>query len=413
MSKTIQELKQKRFGLYQEMRGIIDAADNEKRGMTPDETEKYENLDKEVDNLTAEIAKREKLQEQERQFAERQEQDEKRKYENRREGKSNILESEEYRSAFVQYLTNPSELSNEQRSILMEKRALSAVTGASGGYTVPQGFYNQIQDAMKFYGGMRQSRATVMKTSSGNDLPIPTSNDTSNVGELLGENTGAATQDLAFGQVIMKAYKYSSKVVLVPFELLQDSAFNIEQFLARKLGERIGRITNTHFTTGDNSSKPQGIVTAATLGKTGATGQTTSIIYEDLVDLEHSVDIAYRSNAEFMFHDSTLKILKKLKDSTGRPLWLPGLEVKEPDTILGYKYTVNNDIASMAANAKSILFGDLSNYFIRDVMDIQLFRISDKYIESGQVGFLAFYRGDGRMVDAGMNPVKYYANSAT
>lgn len=413
MSKTIQELKQKRFGLYQEMRGIIDAADNEKRGMTPDETEKYENLDKEVDNLTAEIAKREKLQEQERQFAERQEQDEKRKYENRREGKSNILESEEYRSAFVQYLTNPSELSNEQRSILMEKRALSAVTGASGGYTVPQGFYNQIQDAMKFYGGMRQSRATVMKTSSGNDLPIPTSNDTSNVGELLGENTGAATQDVAFGQVIMKAYKYSSKVVLVPFELLQDSAFNIEQFLARKLGERIGRITNTHFTTGDNSSKPQGIVTAATLGKTGATGQTTSIIYEDLVDLEHSVDIAYRSKAEFMFHDSTLKILKKLKDSTGRPLWLPGLEVKEPDTILGYKYTVNNDIASMAANAKSVLFGDLSNYFIRDVMDIQLFRISDKYIESGQVGFLAFYRGDGRLVDAGMNPVKYYANSAT
>ena len=411
---TIQELKQKRYALYQEMRGIVDKADTEKRSMSGEENTKYENLDKEVDNLTSEISKREKLQENERQFAEREEQNEKRNFEENKEGKAkNILETPEYRSAFAQYLTDPTSITSEQRSLLMEKRALSSVTGASGGYTVPQGFHNQIKDAMKFYGGMRQSRATILGTASGNDMPVPTANDTSVVGELLGENATAATGDIAFGQIILKAYKYSSKVILVPFELLQDSAFNIEQYLARKLGERIGRITNTHFTTGDNSSKPQGIVTASVNGKTGTTGQTTSIIYDDLVDIIHSIDPAYRSSAQFMFHDTSLKALKKLKDGQQRPLWVPGVAEKEPDTILGYQYIINNDMPVMAASAKSVLFGDMSNYFIRDVMDIQLFRISDKYIESGQVGFLAFYRGDGRMIDAGMNPVKHYANSAT
>ncbi|MEG0133400.1 MAG: phage major capsid protein [Clostridium sp.] len=411
---TIQELKQKRYGLYQEMRGIIDKADTEKRSMTGDENTKYERLDAEVDGLTSEIQKREKLQEQERHFAEKQEQQEKREFEDNKEGKTkNILETEEYRSAFKQYILEPGSITSEQRNLLMEKRALSSVTGASGGYTVPQGFYNQIQDAMKFYGGMRQAKTSIIPTTSGNDMPIPTANDTSIMGELLGENAQANSADVTFGQVILKAYKYSSKTILVPYELLQDSAFNIEQYIAKKLGERIGRITNQHFTTGDNASKPQGIITASALGKAGVVGQTTSVTYDDLVDLIHSVDIVYRANAEFMFHDLSLKALKKLKDGQQRPLWVPGLEVKEPDTIAGYKYVVNNDMPQMAASAKSIAFGDMSNYFIRDVMDIQLFRISDKYIESGQVGFLAFYRGDGRLVDAGMNPIKHYANSAT
>lgn len=410
---TIQEMKQKRYGVYKQMREMLDAADKESRSMTAEENEKYEKMDKEVDDLTSEISKREKLQEQERIFAERQESEERKNVEEKEVKPENIIESEEYRNAFNQFICDPSAISTEQRNLLLQKRALSAVTGASGGYTVPQGFYTRIMDAMKFFGGMRQSGATILPTASGNDLPIPTANDTAQTGELLGENTEAGKQDIAFNQIILKAYKYSSKTVLVPFELLQDSAFDIETYLGQKLGERVGRITNTHFTVGDNSDKPQGIVTGAAEGKVGAAGQTTSIVYDDLVDLVHEIDIAYRSRAEFMFHDLTLKALKKLKDGDGRPLWVPGLAVKEPDTILGYKYVINNDVAQMAASAKSILFGDMANYFIRDVMNIQLFRISDKYIESGQVGFLAFYRGDGKMVNAGTKPVKYYQNPAS
>lgn len=404
---TLQAMKQKKADLVQEMRSILTAAETEKRGFTEEEDKKYSSLDNELDDINSKIQKREKLDREEVELAGKESRE--KMPVGHKTGKKGI-NSEEYRSAFMKYITNPGEISAEERSLLQENRALSAVTGASGGYTVPEGFYNQLVDAMKFYGGMRTARTNVFKTDTGNDLPIPTANDTSIVGELLGENTTATTGDVAFGQVIMKAYKYSSKVVLVPFELLQDSAFNIESFLAKKLGERIGRITNTHFTTGDGTGKPQGVITGATLGKAGAAGQTTSVTYDDLVDLIHSVDIAYRANAQFMFNDSTLKAIKKLKDSQGLPLWSRGMTDKEPDTILGYPYVINNDVPSMAASAKSILFGDFSNYFIRDVKDIQLYRISDKYIESGQVGFLAFYRGDARMVDAGMNPIKYYAN---
>ena len=145
----------------------------------------------------------------------------------------------------------------------------------------------------------------------------------------------------------------------------------------------------------------------------GQVGQTTSVIYEDLVDLEHSVDPAYRAEAEFMFHDDTLKVLKKLKDADGRPLWLPGVAVREPDTILGYNYVINQDMPIMAANAKSILFGDFSKYMIRDVMDLMLLRLVERYADFAQVGFIAFSRHDGDLLDAGTNPIKHYANSAT
>ncbi len=323
-------------------------------------------------------------------------------------------EPELYRSAIVHWIRGGMEALNpEEREVLSQYRAQSAITGSGGGYTVAQDFYRQIVDAMKEFGGVEQAGAFVIPTGTGADMPIPTSNDTANKGAILPENQTATGQDIAFGQVVLKAYKYSSKTVLVPFELLQDSAVDIEAFVARKLGERLGRITNEHFTVGDNTDKPQGVVPFSTLGKTGANGQTTSVTYDDLVDLEHALDPAYRRRARWMLHDQTLKAIKKLKDSQGRPLWQPGLAVREPDTILGYPFVPNQDMPQMAASAKSILFGDFSNYWIRRVTGIELFRITDKYIESGQVGFIAFHRTDGRGVNAGTNPIVHYANSAT
>ena len=410
--KNLQEMKQRRAEVIAEMRELVETADKENRSLTTDENGKYDGLDKELDNLTASIQKREKLDAEEAKLsaAEAEKSGEKR---SKIPGADDSTDKNiEYREAFRQFIVDPSQITTEQRNLLLEKRALSAVTGASGGYTVSEQIYNKLVDAMKHFGGMRPV-ANVIRTTTGADLPIPTANDTASEGELLGENTAATTGDVVFGQIIMKAYKYSSKVVLVPFELLQDSAFDIESFIAKKLGERIGRVTNKHFTTGDNASKPQGVITGATLGKAGVAGQVASVTYDDLVDLIHSVDIAYRTGAKFMMNDSTLKAIKKLKDSQGLPLWSRGMSDKEPDTIMGYPYIVNNDVPAMAASAKSILFGNFENYFIRDVKDIQLYRISDKYIESGQVGFLAFYRGDARMVDAGTNPIKYYQNSAS
>src|SRR5262249_1198337 len=157
------------------------------------------------------------------------------------------------------------------------------------------------------------------------NLPIPTVNDTANVGEIINENSAVNQQDVAFGQLVLGAFKYSSKMILVSVELLQDNAINLAAFLGDALGTRIGRITNTHFTVGAGTRLPKGLVVAAASGKVGLTGQTTSVIFDDLVDLEHSVDPSYRQGARFMFHDKTLAALKKIKDTQGRPLFLPGL----------------------------------------------------------------------------------------
>jgi HK97 family phage major capsid protein len=289
---------------------------------------------------------------------------------------------------------------------------LSVGTNTAGGYTVPQGFYDSLIEAMKTFGGIRNV-SYQFSTDSGNALLIPTVNDTNNMGRILGEGAAVNNLDVAFGQTSLGAYKYTSDMVLVSIELMQDSAFDLESYLAKALGTRIGRINNLHFTTGTGSSQPQGVVVGAAAGKTGLTGQTTSIILDDLIDLEHSVDPVYRANAKYMFHDSTLKVLKKMKDSTGRQLWSPGIGYKEPDTINSYQYQVNNDMATMAANAKSVVFGDFSNYWVRDVKDIQIVRFSEKFMDSGQIGFTAFSRADGKLINAGSNPVAYYQNSAT
>lgn len=306
-------------------------------------------------------------------------------------------------------------LSAEERELALPRFQNAQSTGSNtgGGYTVPTGFYDELMDAEKAYGGMLET-AFVFDTSTGNSLPIPTDNDTSNSGAILSENTQVGNQDVTFGAVTLNAYTYTSKLVLVSNQLLQDSAFNLDGFLSNKLGTRIARAINTHFTTGDGSSKPTGAVTAATLGATGANGETASVIFDDLIELEHSVDPAYRKGARYMMSDSSLKIIKKLKDSQGRYLWMPGMPIaKEPDTINGYQYTVNQDMPAMATSAKSVLFGDFSKYFIRRVAGVQVLRLTERYADYNQTGFLAFQRWDGNLVDAGTHPLKYFANSAS
>ena len=300
------------------------------------------------------------------------------------------------------------------------RNALGVGTGSAGGDIVPQGFYDRLIDAQKYYGGMLEA-GFVFDTATGNAMPVPTDNDTSNAGAILGENTQVSTQDITFGAVTLNAYVYSSKLVLVSNQLLQDSAFDLDAFLSQKLGTRIARAINTHFTVGTGSSQPTGIVgsgtNSAALGYTcgGSTssGETANVTFDDIVELEHSVDPAYRRAAKFMFSDSTLKAIKKLKDGLGRPLWAAGLAVKEPDTINSYSYVINQDMPSLGASNKFMAFGDFSNYFIRRVAGVQILRLTERYADYNQVGFMAFQRWDGQMVDAGTHPVTYLQNSAT
>lgn len=299
------------------------------------------------------------------------------------------------------------------------RNTMSTTTPSEGGYTVPTTVSASFVQALKEYGGMRES-SDVINTATGEQINYPTTDGTAEVGEIIAENTTATSLDMSFGVVSLNVYKYSSKIVAVPYELLQDSVIDVEALVRSRLVERLGRITNTHFTTGTGTAQPRGIVTGAALGKTGTTGQTTTVIYADLVDLEHAVDPAYRRapGVGFMMNDSSVKVIRKITDSQGRPIFVPGYEQGTPGgapaTLLGRPIYINQDVAAMAANAKSILFGNFKNYKVRDVMAISLFRFTDSaYTKLGQVGFLAWMRAGGNLIDISGASVKYYANSAT
>lgn len=326
-----------------------------------------------------------------------------------------------YKRAFGRYLRGGVErLDSEERDILqrgytplptgeMEARDLSAITGTTGGFTVPQEFSNQVEVAMKDYSGVMQSRAQVLTTGTGADLPWPTINDTSNEGEQVDENTTTSTDNLAFGQITAKAYLFSSKLILVPLQLIQDTAIDLESLLTGMFGERLGRISNRRLTTGTNSNQPQGVVTASSLGVTAA--GAAAITYDETVDLQHSVDPAYRPNAEYMFHDDSLKLLRKLKDSEGRPIWMPaanaGMANGAPGLLNNSPYRINQHMDSPASGKRSMLFGDFSKYKIRNVKGMTIVRLTERYAEKFQIGFMAFKRFDGRLSNAGTNPIRH------
>jgi HK97 family phage major capsid protein len=210
---------------------------------------------------------------------------------------------------------------------------------------------------------------------------------------------------------------YTSKLVRVSLQLLQDSAFDIGAFLAEKLGERLSRATEAHFTTGTGSSQPKGAVTAAGDSSVQPDVSDGGVTYAELVDIMHALDPAYRQNARWMFHDDVLKEIKKLATIDGTLaapgfVWQAGAAPGQPDTILGKPYTVNQQMPQPTAANKAILFGDFSKYIIRDVLGIQMLRLSERYADYLQVGFIAFSRHDGDLLDAGTNPIVYAAYQA-
>lgn len=315
-----------------------------------------------------------------------------------------------------------SSLTPEQRTAVASRQnpdiraAMSTTTGAEGGFTVATEFSRSLLLAMKQLGGVRQVASSI-QTSTGATMLFPTADSTAEEGEIVGQNATASVGETTFGQASLDVYKYSSKSIALPFELLTDSMFDIEGYIKTLLALRLYRIQNRHQTVGTGTGQPRGIATAAPVGKTGATGQVATITYDDLVDLEHSVDPIYRAGAKLMLHDDALKMVRKIKDTQGRPIFVPGYEQGNPggapDRLLGREIVINQNMPAPAANAKSVLYGDFSKYLIRDVLDVTLFRMTDSaYTLKGQVGFVAFCRSGGNMLDVG-GAVKAYQNSAT
>lgn len=409
---TTTQLREQRANIWEQMKEVIAVAEREGRDLTAEERSKYDAAETDLDRLAGDIERQERHEAREAEFS--------------RVDRTGVVPDggrsdepdagEKYARAFTEFLKDGvGGLDAEGRAALqsgfVDRRALGVGTTTAGGYTVPPAFRAQMIETAKSFGGMLQV-AEVITTDDGANLQWPTNDDTANVGAILAENTQVTEQDVTLGTNALDAYMYTSKLVRTSLQLIQDSAFDVDSWLARKLGERIGRILNQHFTTGTGTAQPDGIVTGAAVGKAGATGQTTTVTYDDLVDLVHSIDPAYRGNARFMASDAAVKAVRKLKDSQSRPLWEPSVQTGTPDSLLGYGLVINQDVPAPAASAKSILFGDYREaYVVRLVTGVNLLRLNERYADFLQVGFLAFQRADGTLQNGAA--VRAYQHSAT
>jgi len=395
----LKELREDRNRILQEMRDLNDLSHTESRNFSDEENEKYSKMEKDFEDFESRIGRQEKLENTRDVYAEVKA--------DFKDKTGEDLDNKEYARLFDKWArTGKDSLDASERAIL---RAQSIGTDSAGGYTVPDIISNQIITSMKQFGGMRE-HATVLNTSKGEAIEYPTVNDTTNVGALLAENAAVNNQDIAFGVKTLNAYKYESKQILVSRELLNDSYFDLDSYIREALATRLGRITNTHYTTGDGSSKPNGVATAASAGKTAAA--TSAITFDEIYDLMDSVDPAYEMNARFSFNKSTLTAIRKLKDGDSQYLWNPGDPVSgAAATIAGKPYFVNQDLASIGSGAKPILYGDFSKYVIRDVRGIELFRLDELYMANYQTGFIGFLRTDGELMDTAA--VKYLRNVTT
>jgi HK97 family phage major capsid protein len=437
MAIKAKELRQKAGKIHKEMNDILTKSTDK---MSEEDNAQWEKLDKEYDILMKQANTIEKHEKREIEEDESDEirQPKTKKLDDLKPEEKSKLEDLAMRS-YLKSGVVPSELrtlmapaaaekdDNEmiERSLKemgIEVRATQTTTTTGGGYTIPRGFQSELEKAVKEYGGMWES-SRIVKTSKGNILDWPTVNDTNNKAYRISESGSAATAAAAivFGQQQYEAYKYTSGLVQVPTELLEDSEFDVPSLMVELLSERIFRGTNEEFTNADGSSKPKGIVAASAYGV--SSGNDTVLAYDDFVNLEHSVDPGYRkqTGAGWMFHDTVLKEAKKIKDQQNLPIWNPSLMANgAPSTLLGYKYTINQDMpifwpgnATDNDNDKAILFGALKKYIIRQVRQMRIVRLNERYAELDQTAFAVFFRVDGDLLNAGTNPVKHLRVSAS
>jgi HK97 family phage major capsid protein len=353
--------------------------------------------------------------------------------------KAKLYAASPHERAFHNYLRKPvrfgdglTGLESQDTEVLSRmtiQNAQSGSSGSQGGFLIPQGFSAELAEAMKWFGGI-EGVVGEFETSTGAPWPWPTINDTTNKGRIIGQDVQVTETDFVFGQVTFNAYIGSSDLVLIPIALMEDSYFDMDGLTARLLGIRLGRLLNNMCTIGTGSAQPTGIVNAAvTAGNVNQfpTGETAAITYNDLVNIEHAVDPAYRFNpaTRWMFADAILKLLKKLVDGNNRPLWQPGLTasfregaavdlVASKPTLLDHPYIINQDMASPAASAYTVLFGDMSAFKVRKVSGgLTLMRLVERYADYLQVGFIAFMRFDSNLIDAGTHPIAVGQQSAS
>lgn len=425
MPKSLTQLQEERGELLTQARAALDEiTDSTPESRAAELEAQHDTIMAKIDKIDADYAREARMAEAERRQQERIEQ------ENRenRPANPNAGDPEnrqdpakpDYKLVFRHVLAHGYQtLTDEARAVVqeqkkrmspalqndIEQRAMSIGTPSEGGYLVPEGFSGEIEKQMEDWGDMwREGMTRQLRTTTGNKIPWPTLNYTAERGELHTEN-GSVTNDGTTGVPVigikeLDAYVYNSPIVPISIELLQDSFFDVESLLAELFGESLGRTVNEVLTTGDGSAKPQGILSGASSGVTAAS--TTAIDPDELLDLQHSVDPAYRRSpmCKWQFNDTVLLALRKLKDGDGNYLYQMGdIRVGEPSTLLGKPYAINSAMPNPATATTPVLFGDHSRFVVRKVGDFQMVPFREKFMDKLQVGLMAFLRFDSEILN--------------
>ena len=387
MSKIL-ELREKRAKTWEAAKALLDAKRGSDGLLAAADVAAYEKMESEVVNLGKEIDRLERQAALDAELAKPLSQPLTGKPAAARGEEKQGRASAEYRRSFW----------NVMRSKMPGMEVLNALqvgTDSEGGYLVPDEFERTLVEALEEQNIFR-SLAHVIQTSSGDrKIPVVASKGTAS---WVDEEGTIPESDDAFSQVSIGAYKLGT-MIKVSEELLADSVFDLESYISREFARRIGNKEEEAFFNGDGSGKPLGVLAATGGAQTGVTAASaTAITADELMDLYYSLRAPYRKSSVFLMNDSTVKAVRKLKDANGQYLWQPSLSAATPDTLMGRPVYTSAYMPALAAGAKGVLFGDLSYYWVADRQGRSFKRLGELYAPTGQVGFLATQRVDGRLI---------------
>ena len=296
--------------------------------------------------------------------------------------------SEEYNSSFWKAMRNkviPFDIAN----------ALQVGTDSEGGYLVPDEYEQILVDGLHEENIMRGIATTIQTSSGDRKIPVVSSHGSASWTD---EEALVTEGDDAFGQVTLGAYKLAT-AVKVSEELINDSIFNIDTYLANEFARRIGTKEEEAFLVGDGTNKPTGIFASTGGGTVGVTAASaTAITFDEIYDLFYSLKSAYRRNGTWIMNDTTVKAIRKLKDSNGQYLWQPSVGADTPDTLLNRPIRTSSYVPELGASKTPIAFGDFSYYWIADRQGRIFKRLNELYAANGQIGFIASERVDGKLI---------------
>lgn len=397
MSDAIKKLRERRLNVWEEAKHLVDAAAEENREFTAEEQGKWDQLNAEIDALDrrqqAMIEGEQRAKDTEEAFA---------KLEGQpavRGGGNAGSDRNEALRAWAKGAPGTERHFDVMPPAQVNFRDLLTTTGAAGGDTVPTSFFERLMAHLIETSAILQAGAFVLNTGSGEPLQVPKTTAHS-AAAIVTEGTAIPESDPAFAQVVLAAFKYGA-LIQVSRELVDDTGVDLEGYLSFQAGRALGNALGANAITGTGVGQPRGIITDATTGVTGAGGASGAFTADDLIDLFHSVIPPYRSSAAagWLLNDQGVAAARKLKLTDGQFIWTPGLQAGDPDTLLGKRVYIDPNVPAPAVDTDSVVFGDISQYFVRFAGGVRFERSDAFAFGSDLVTFRALLRADGALID--------------